>query len=447
MRCTDGLLSGLLAAQAVAGAALGAPAAPAASKLGPGPAAEVVLGEATLKRFLAARPLSGDGALALRVGRIGQALALVSDRPDVVDSFLVVSGRELQAYSFTGGTVCLTDSLAQLLASDDELAFAIAHELAHVALRHVVSEVVFNQALEAGKAHDVPAAQSLYAQSAELEADRYGALYLCRAGYRFTAAIGALQKLAGANTERDADARHPGYAERIAVLERVRVELERSLEAFERGKTALVAGRADEAVDMFKLFAAAFPQSVAGHVDLGSAFLARARSLGGVPAGLEEVVPFLPDPGVAIRGPIPEIDVQRAQEQFRRALALNPEDPVAPIGLALALLRLADFAGARAQLEKRIAHGGTDPEVLLCLGNAQVLGGDVRAAAETYTRALALRPRWPAGSKNLALAREALGEGSDARALWESLIDDPKLGAEARRHVEAGAATGAPIPR
>ena len=427
-----------------AGAALALGAAPSTATLTPGPAGEVVLGEETLKVFLAARPLSEDGELALRVGRIGHALARVSDRPDVVDSFLVVQGQELQAYSFTGGTVCLTDALARLYPADDELAFALAHELAHLTLRHAVSEGVFTQALRAGKAGDPLAAQSLHSQTAELEADRYGALYVCRAGYRFSAALTALDRLAQASAGHDGDARHPAYAERTKVLARLQIELVRSLEAFERGKEALMAGRPDDAVDMFKLFSASFPQSVAGQVDLGSAFLARARSKGGVPADLEEEVPFLPDPGVVVRGAVPEIDVQRAQEHFRKALSLRPDDPVATVGLALALVRLADFAGARAELTRQIARGGSEPGVLLCLGNTEYLAGDHRRAIERYSQALGIKPGWPAATKNLALAWEALGERAKARPLWESLTGDERLGPEARRRLVLPATSPAP---
>jgi predicted Zn-dependent protease len=410
-------------------------AEPPRPPIAPGPAGEAVLGDEMLESFLAARPLSGDGALALRVGRVGHSLSRVSDRPDVVDSFLVVIGKELQAYSFTGGTVCLTDTLARLFSSDDELAFALAHELAHVTLRHHVSESVFRQSLTAGKASHRPAVESLYSQSAELEADRYGALYACRAGYRFSAAVDALDRLTRAMHGRDGDANHPAYAERAKLLARQQVELENSIEAFERGKTALVAGRADEAVDMLKLFTASFPQSVAGQVDLGSAFLARARAKSGSPGELEEVVPFLPEAGVVVRGTVPELDVQRAKEHFRRALSLSPEDPVATVGLALALVRLADFAGARAELERQLARTGDAPELFLCLGNTEYLAGEHRRAVDRYAQALVLKPQWPAATKNLALAWEALGEPLKARPLWEALVADDKVGPEARRHL------------
>ena len=421
---------------AAAGAsAWGAPAANSPPPT-PGPAGEVVLGERALERFLAVRRQSEDANLSLRVSRIGYTLARVSDRPDLLYSFLVVSGPELDAYSFVGGTVCLTEDLVRLYTSDDELAFAIAHELAHVALRHVVSEAVFETALGAGGAADPEAARSLHGQSAELEADRYGALYVCRAGLKFSASLDALERLSKAKRGPEKDRRHPAYVERINVLNRVRDELVRSIEAFGRGKVALAGNRVGEAVDMFTLFAASFPQSVAGQVNLGSSFLARARSKGVGAAQLEEIVPFLPDPGVAVRGAPAVVDLQRARERFRTALALRPDEPVASLGLAVTLVRLGDLDGARKEIERLIGHAGKQPEAMLILGNAEFLSGDPRVAAERYGEALALRPRWPAAVKNLALAEDAAGNRARARELWESLVDDMELGAEARAQLE-----------
>jgi len=431
------LVVGLIGALA-AGQALGAPES--GTPLTPGPAAEVVLGNESLQRFLASRPLAQDGALAMRVNRVGYQLARVSDRPDLVYSFLVVAGRELQAYSFNGGAVCLTERLARLFDSDDELAFAIGHELAHVTLRHGVSEGVFHQALDAAKPGDPAAAASLYTQTAEIEADRYGALYACRAGFRISAAAEALERMDRAEPGLDKDPEHPAYSERMATLGKMRAELERSVEAFERGSTALAAGRVDEAVDMLKLFAASFPQSVSGQVNLGSAFLARARTKGQVPGDLEEIVPFLPEPGVAVRGEgageSAAIDARRAEERYRRALTLQPDQTVATLGLALALLRLGDYAGAQASVQRLASRGVKDPEVVLCSGNVSFAAGDTRAAVQQFRKALELRPGWPAATKNLALALEAAGDRESARALWQSIEQDDRLGQDARRHLD-----------
>jgi predicted Zn-dependent protease len=402
----------------------------------PGPAGEVVLGERALQQFLAARRQSEDANLSLRVSRIGYSLARVSDRPDLLYSFLVVTGPELDAYSFVGGTVCLTEDLVRLYSSDDELAFAIAHELAHVALRHVVSEAVFQTALEAGRATDAEAARSLYGQTAELEADRYGALYVCRAGLKFSASIDALNRLARAGPGVGEDRRHPAFVERVKVLTRVQGELVHSIEAFDRGKAALAGNRVGEAVDMFTIFAASFPQSVAGQVNLGSSYLARARSRGAGTAELEEVVPFLPDPGVTVRGTPPVVDLQRAQARFKSALSIRPDEPVASLGLAVTLVRLGDFEAARQEIERLVGRTGKQPDAMLILGNAEYLAGDPRRAAERYDEALRLRPGWPAAVKNLALAEDAAGNRTRARELWGTLLDDAEFGVAAREHLE-----------
>jgi tetratricopeptide (TPR) repeat protein len=189
----------------------------------------------------------------------------------------------------------------------------------------------------------------------------------------------------------------------------MKIELERSLEAFARGKDALVAGRADEAISMLKLFAASFPQSVAGHVNLGSAFLARARTKG-TPAGLEEVVPFLPESGVVVRGAFEDLDVRRAEEHYRRAISLRPNEPTATLGLALALLRLGEYDRARSELTALAERTERSPEVVLLLGNVEFLRGELAAAIALYEEALERRPGWPAAKKNLALACEASGD-------------------------------------
>jgi len=62
--------------------------------------------------------------------------------------------------------------------------------------------------------------------------------------------------------------------------------------------------------------------------------------------------------------------------------------------------------------------------------------GDTRAAVQQFRKALELRPGWPAATKNLALALEAAGDRESARALWQSIEQDDRLGQDARRHLD-----------
>src|SRR4030095_2674200 len=250
--------------------------------LSPGPAQEFVLGEKALESFLAARPLTTDGNLVVRADRIGRTVARAGDRPDLSFTFLVIDGEELNGYSFIGGTVCVPRRLVELLTSDNELAFALGHEIAHIALRHHVTRGRFEQAMASQGARSAEVV-SFYDRDAELEADRYGALYALRAGYRYGSARDALKRLAESDKTRSEDAAHPSYTDRIGRFDAYGRELETCLKAFERGKEALQDGRASDAISFFSYFVSAFPQSVTGRVNLGAAYLERLRGKSGAP--------------------------------------------------------------------------------------------------------------------------------------------------------------------
>ena len=104
------------------------------------------------------------------------------------------------AYALPGGKILVSEGLIKLAeADDDALAFALAHELAHVELYH--SAAVY-QRLWATQGWSEPAwgpllALTRHATSAtqELEADRLGAALAQRAGFRLDAAEVLLDRL------------------------------------------------------------------------------------------------------------------------------------------------------------------------------------------------------------------------------------------------------------
>lgn len=410
-------------------------AATSPNLLSPGPGQEFVLGEKALEDFLAARPLSTDGNLVVRVDRIGRIVSRAGDRPDLSLTFLVIEGDDLQGYSFLGGTVCITRRTVELLSADDELAFALGHEIAHIVLRHLVTRVRFEQALASQGARSAEVV-SFHDRDAELEADRYGALYALRAGYRYGSARDALKKLADADKTRVEDAAHPSYAARIEAFDAYSRELERCLEAFERGKTALQKGTATDAISYFSIFVQVFPRSVTGRVDLGAAYLERLRSKSGTPQGLEESVPFLPDPGVTLRGPYDEMDLRHAEDHFSEALRLHPELSEARVGLALTRTRQGKLDEARNLLLPLTQDASPPPEAVLCLGNVEYLAQRYDAAVQRFQEALVLRPGWSDATKNLALAFEAQGKIDEAHERWTALLEDARLGGEARRWLD-----------
>jgi predicted Zn-dependent protease len=71
----------------------------------------------------------------VRVDRIGQRCARASLRPNLIYKFHVVDSREINGFSLPGGHVYVTTALLRL-ATDNELASVLAHEIGHIVARH-----------------------------------------------------------------------------------------------------------------------------------------------------------------------------------------------------------------------------------------------------------------------------------------------------------------------
>ncbi len=70
-----------------------------------------------------------------RVERIGQRCAKASLRPNLVYKFHVIRSREINGFSLPGGHIYVTTALLRL-ATENELASVLAHEVGHVVARH-----------------------------------------------------------------------------------------------------------------------------------------------------------------------------------------------------------------------------------------------------------------------------------------------------------------------
>jgi predicted Zn-dependent protease len=401
-------------------------------------AEDLIIGKKLREAFLAVHPLTQDGNLLVRVDEIGRRVAKFGDRPDLTYYFLVVSEEQIQAYSIPGGTVCVTEALARLL-DDNELAFVLGHEVAHLALRHHTFKMRLQDAVDGGpkKLHRlVEELKSHFDRQWEEEADRYGALYAMRADFHFSATHAALKKMK-ASEEPDEDVAHPEYAHRIAALNSYERKLKKALESFKLGLNALKTGEVGEAIGYFDIFVAEFPSSVAGRVNRGAAHLARVRPAKKLPVDLAEVLPILPKIDVILRsGTYKPRDLEFARHDFEQALRIDPDEAMARAGLALVSMRTGDLEQAKRQLNWARSTKPDSAEILLCLGNVEFLLGDYHAAEQLDLEALALRPEWPSALWNLALAYQQQGRIDEARNLWLVLSEDGLYKDEASKRIE-----------
>jgi Zn-dependent protease with chaperone function len=142
---------------------------------------------------------------------IGQRLAPAMKRQDVQWQLFVVEGmKEYNAFAAPGGFVFITRGYYEKL-NDDEAAFAIGHEMAHVDLHHVEKQIKRGRQADIGRiligiltnsstvstAADIGATAytTHYSRVLERDADFAGYAYAEQAGYDARAAVTALSKL------------------------------------------------------------------------------------------------------------------------------------------------------------------------------------------------------------------------------------------------------------
>jgi len=100
------------------------------------------LGRAVAANILAAyKPYTANVNLTRYVNSICQTIAINSVYPDFFNGYhvIILDSQEFNAFASPGGHIFLTRGLVEATGSEDMLAAIIAHELAHIMLKHSLS--------------------------------------------------------------------------------------------------------------------------------------------------------------------------------------------------------------------------------------------------------------------------------------------------------------------
>jgi len=152
-----------------------------------------------------------DARITEFVNRVGQNVALHSDLKIPI-VFQVVKGEEPNVIAFPGGFVFISTGMLRLADEEDELAAILAHEIAHIAARHMTCEItkaVLLRLLAVPAATvatrgrvPVPftiastgAAMTAISLADEAAADYLGVQYSYAAGYDPNGAVSAFEKM------------------------------------------------------------------------------------------------------------------------------------------------------------------------------------------------------------------------------------------------------------
>jgi predicted Zn-dependent protease len=205
---------------------------------------EMALGRQLAQEVERQAKIVDDPLIAEYINRLGQNLARHSDAK-VPFTFKVIDGPELNAFALPGGHVFIYTGLIRIADEEDELAGAMAHEIAHVAARHMTCRATKNEmvniaatlgsimggggwtgyAVRQAAGVFVPMTFLSFSRHDESEADYLGTQYMYAAGYDPNGAISIFEKMEALEKQKSgvisrAFATHPMDADRIAKTER-----------------------------------------------------------------------------------------------------------------------------------------------------------------------------------------------------------------------------------
>jgi predicted Zn-dependent protease len=107
------------------------------------PEQEYFVGRSVAATILKSYPAYDGVDATLYLNRLGQTLALASDRPQLYHgyTFLILDTDEINAFASPGGHIFISRGMLRLTESEDEVAAILAHEIAHVVHRHGLGSI------------------------------------------------------------------------------------------------------------------------------------------------------------------------------------------------------------------------------------------------------------------------------------------------------------------
>ena len=174
---------------------------------------EIALGKQLSEEVKRQAKLLEDPLITEYVSRMGQNLVRNSDAK-VPFTFQVVQDEVLNAFALPGGFIFVNTGLIKMADEEDELAGAMAHEIAHVAARHMTCRETKAQLANLGTIPlsillggwggyaarqaagvAVPLTFLSFSRKDEAEADYLGTQYMYAAGYDPNGAISIFEKM------------------------------------------------------------------------------------------------------------------------------------------------------------------------------------------------------------------------------------------------------------
>ncbi|MDC0074774.1 M48 family metalloprotease [Alphaproteobacteria bacterium] len=152
-----------------------------------------------------------DDNLGGYIATIGGSIASNTETPEKEFTFTILDSPVVNAFAVPGGYIYLTRGILALVNSESELAYIIAHEIAHVVARHsaqryssailtqlgrvIIESSVSNPTVDIFSDLGSDLILAKYSQTQEFEADMLGVRYLEKTGYSTLSSSKTLESL------------------------------------------------------------------------------------------------------------------------------------------------------------------------------------------------------------------------------------------------------------
>lgn len=200
---------------------------------------DVVIGRREHPRIIAAYGgVYSDRPAEIMVARIVGRLLAAANQPNAQFQVTILDSSEVNAFALPGGYIYVTRGILALASDTSELAAVLAHEIAHVTLRHarartdrtrttqivdrVITGVFGGDTSTDASANRTRESMASFSQNQELEADREGIKFAGKAGYDPQAAarfLGVMSRFATFSAGQDGGegflSSHPSTPARI----------------------------------------------------------------------------------------------------------------------------------------------------------------------------------------------------------------------------------------
>jgi len=340
---------------------------------------EYDLGMNTVEYLEGMMPIIEDDVAQDRIETIRDKLLKAVKLRDGVDEIQIhlVNSEEVGAWALPGGFVLITNAFYNLCQTDDELAFILGHEIAHVLKGHVnnpmeerlqgkYQNALEQLGLESGAAFSEEFAAisaenmvNMITKQKELDADKQGILYTVLAGYDANAAFDITDRA----VESGEGVQHPSKTVRMQKLrERIGNFIDQS-EKFHAGVMFYLLGDLDLSEKAFRGFLQTFPSREV-YNNLGVVYYSKAlqklpitevSTLKSLHIDTRTIV----DDFVLRGGGTEKYRrfLKKARERFEEAIERDPEYGVGYFNLACVLDDLGEYSLAINYLEKAKKFG------------------------------------------------------------------------------------------